>query len=133
VTNSAHGELAAGATWALSSAEDRKQGWRPGGLQPIAVHASSGRLFAIMHQGGTETHKDPGSEVWVYDLGSKRLLQRIIAKNPIAAIQVSRDNQPLLFGAFMGSSTIDVYDAISGAHLRSIDSIGTTPTLLVNP
>ena len=30
-----------------------------------------------MHQGGRWTHKRPGEEVWAYDVGGKRLLQRI--------------------------------------------------------
>ena len=27
----------------------------------------------------------------------------------------------------------DVYDALSGSHLRAVESIGTTPTVLVTP
>jgi methylamine dehydrogenase heavy chain len=86
-----------------------------------------------MHQGGVETHKDPGMEVWVYDLARKARTQRITLKNPAGSIQVTRDAKPLLFAAFIGSTTTDVYDAQSGSHQRSIENIGTTPTLLVAP
>jgi hypothetical protein len=38
-----------------------------------------------------------------------------------------------LFSAFIGSTTLDVYDAASGAWLRSVENVGTTPTILVTP
>jgi methylamine dehydrogenase heavy chain len=128
----AHG-LEAGPRWSLLSDAERRQNWRPGGLQQLAVHASSGRLYAIMHQGGPETHKDPGKEVWVYDLGRRQRVQRIALRSPAASIQVTRDDRPLLFAAFMGSTTLEVYDAKSGEYLRSVKNLGTTPTLLVTP
>ncbi|HXS24046.1 MAG TPA: amine dehydrogenase large subunit [Gemmatimonadales bacterium] len=128
----AHG-LEAGPRWSLLSDAERRQNWRPGGLQQLAAHASSDRLYAIMHQGGPETHKDPGKEVWVYDLGRRQRVQRIALRSPAASIQVTRDDRPLLFAAFMGSTTLEVYDAKSGEYLRSVKNLGTTPTLLVTP
>ena len=125
--------LEAGPRWSLLSDAERRQNWRPGGLQQLAVHASSDRLYAIMHQGGPETHKDPGKEVWVYDLGRRQRVQRIVLRSPAASIQVTRDDRPLLFAAFMGSTTLEVYDAKSGEYLRSVKNLGTTPTLLVTP
>jgi methylamine dehydrogenase heavy chain len=125
--------LKAGQTWSLVSAAERQQNWRPGGLQHLALHVSLRRLYSIMHQGGIDTHKDPGKEVWVYDLDKKTRVQKIAMKNLSGAIQVTRDAQPLLFSIFIDSTTTDVYDALSGAHLRSIENIGTTPTIMVNP
>ena len=37
-----------------------------------------------MHQGGPDTHKDAGTEIWVYDLGTRRRVQRIPVVNPLA-------------------------------------------------
>jgi methylamine dehydrogenase light chain len=54
-------------TWPLADAAERAAGWLAGGLQPFAVHASSGRLYALVHQGAKDAH-DPGQEVWIYDL-----------------------------------------------------------------
>jgi methylamine dehydrogenase heavy chain len=125
--------LKAGPTWSLVSAADRQQNWRPGGLQQLAVHASTKRLYSIMHQGGVFTHKDPGKEVWVYDVDKKARIQKIAMKNLSGSIQVTRDAKPLLFSIFIESSTTDVYDALSGTHLRSIENVGTTPTIMVNP
>src|SRR2546427_302941 len=51
-----------GETWSLVDDADRRASWRIGGGQHLAVHAASGRLYALMHQGGPDTHKAPGSE-----------------------------------------------------------------------
>jgi len=122
-----------GETWSLVSAAERQQSWRPGGLQQLAAHASLGRLYSVMHQGSVDTHKDPGKEVWVYDVARKARVQKIALKNLAGSIQVTRDPKPLLFTIFIDSTTTDVYDAVSGAYQRSIEHIGTTPTIMVNP
>ncbi len=57
-----------GPIWWLTSEAERKAGWRPGGLQQLAVNPNDSRLYAIMHRGGIETHKDPGKDVWVFDV-----------------------------------------------------------------
>jgi methylamine dehydrogenase heavy chain len=125
--------ISAARTWSLVSTEERQQQWRPGGLQLLAAHASLRRLYVIMHQGPVETHKDPGKEVWVYDLAKNTRIQKIALKNLSGSIQVTRDAKPLLFSIFIDSQTTDVYDAVSGNYLRSIEHIGTTPTIMVNP
>jgi methylamine dehydrogenase heavy chain len=120
-------------TWSLFTPQELTQHWRTGGLQHLAVHRGSGRLFAIVHQGGPETHKDLGGEIWVYDLSSHRKVQTIVMRNKIGSIQVSPDPQPLLFACSLESNRLDVYDASSGQYLRSVDSLGQTPTVLVTP
>jgi methylamine dehydrogenase heavy chain len=60
--------LTLGTKWPLLTAAEQAEHWRPGGLQQLAVHTGLNRLYSIMHRGGPETHKDPGKEVWVYDL-----------------------------------------------------------------
>ena len=125
--------LEAGPRWSLLSDAERRQNWRPGGLQQLAVHARPDRLYAIMHQGGPETHKDPGKEVWVYDVDGHRRVQRIALRSPAGSIEVTRDEKPLLFAVFIGSTTLEVYDAQTGRYLRSVQDVGTTPTLLVSP
>jgi hypothetical protein len=69
-------------TWNLFSAEQRADRWRIGGAQHLAAHAGSGRLYALVHQGGPDGHKEPGSEVWIYDLSEHRLVQRIEMQSP---------------------------------------------------
>lgn len=125
--------LEAGPKWAATTAADKQQNWRPGGLQQLAAHAGLNRIYSIMHQGAVETHKDPGKEVWVYDVAKKTRTQKIALKNLAGSIQVTRDAKPLLFAIFIDSTTTDVYDATSGQFLRSIENVGTTPTIVVTP
>lgn len=75
-------ELRFGEKWSLVDDGDRARSWRIGGAQHLAVHEQSGRLFSLVHQGGPDTHKEAGSEVWVYDLETKRRLQRIALRTP---------------------------------------------------
>jgi methylamine dehydrogenase heavy chain len=122
-----------GTKWPLVSDAERAQQWRPGGLQPFAVHADLKRFYAVMHQGNADTYKDPGKEAWVFDLATKKRVQRLTLANLSTSIQVTRDPKPLLFSAFADGSTTDIYDALSGQHLRAVESIGTTPTLIMTP
>jgi methylamine dehydrogenase heavy chain len=122
-----------GKSWSMFSDAERQDSWRPGGIQHLAVHQASGRLYALVHQGGDGTHKDPGQDVWVYDLGKQQQVQKIRLDKPATSIQVSKDAAPLLFSIFIASSTLDVYDAVSGNHLRSVDEIGFTPTIMETP
>jgi methylamine dehydrogenase heavy chain len=122
-----------GQTWWLTSEAERKMGWRPGGTQQLAVDAQKSRLYAIMHRGGVETHKDPGKDVWVYDVTSRQRVQQIALKNLAGSIQLSNDAQPLLFSIFIDAPTLDIYDAAGGKLLRSVDHVGTTPTIMVTP
>jgi len=68
--------------WSLASDRERDQGWRIGGRQPLAVHRASGRLFTLMHQGGPDSHKDPGREAWVFDLATRERTDTIELHNP---------------------------------------------------
>jgi methylamine dehydrogenase heavy chain len=125
--------IVADPSWPLFSSQELAQHWRTGGLQHLALHRASGRLFAIMHQGGPETHKDPGGQIWVYDLASHKKVQTIVTRDKIDSIQVSADERPLLFACSLGNNRLDVYDATSGKFLRTVDPLGQTPTVLVNP
>ena len=122
-----------GPSWWLTTDAERKVGWRPGGLQQLAVYSQKSRLYAIMHRGGIETHKDPGKDVWVFDLPTRQRIQQLTFKRLASSIQVSSDAQPLLFSIFIDGTDLDIYDADSGKLLRSVDHIGTTPTIMVTP
>lgn len=63
--------------WLLGDAPAEGVAWRTGGIQHLAVHAESNRLFVLMHHGGPDTHKEPGEEVWVFDLETRRRTVRI--------------------------------------------------------
>jgi methylamine dehydrogenase heavy chain len=126
------GTTEAGARWSLLDAADRKASWRPGGMQHLSVHAASGRLYSLMHVGGEYSHKDPGNEVWVYDLASRKRQARVALEGPATSISITQDANPVLFAIFIGAPKVDVYDPKGGKLLRSIGEIGFTPTTLVS-
>jgi methylamine dehydrogenase heavy chain len=75
-------EIRFGEPWALTGESEQRDGWRIGGMQHLAAHQRSGRLYALMHQGGPDTHKEPGEEVWIYDIASHKRLARVKLRNP---------------------------------------------------
>jgi methylamine dehydrogenase heavy chain len=75
-------EVEFGDAWSLFDESDRADSWRVGGTQPFAVHQQLGRLYALVHQGGPDTHKEPGTELWVYDLATRTRVQRIEMHHP---------------------------------------------------
>jgi len=122
------------APWPLVSGAE-KGVWRPGGVQVGAIHRSLGRLYVPMHKGGEGTHKDGGTEIWVFDLASHRRLARWQVRPqglaPVLAVQVSQDAAPILFAATTASD-VAVFDALSG-QLRHIEKhLGQTPWMLLN-
>ena len=119
--------------WWLSTQAERAAGWRPGGLQQLATHAGLNRLYAIVHQGGVQTHKDPGKTIWVYDLQTRKRVRVLQARHPASSIQLSPDAHPLMFSASLESPNVEVYDPDTGRLLRSIADVGTSLTLFVTP
>jgi methylamine dehydrogenase heavy chain len=68
--------------WSLFDASDRADAWRIGGQQQLALHAGTGRLYALVHRGGPDTHKHAGLEAWVYDVERRARVQRIALVHP---------------------------------------------------
>jgi methylamine dehydrogenase heavy chain len=124
-----------GKPWSLVSATERGH-WRPGGSQPVAINRALGRLYAAMHRGGEGSHKEGGSEIWVFDLKTHQRLARWpmapLHLGAVTAAQVSQDEAPLLFAAGDGGA-VAIFDALSG-RLRHVDkNLGQTPWLFLNP
>lgn len=76
--------------WTLGEGPARGVAWRTGGIQHLAVHAPSNRLYALMHRGDIDTHKDPGEEVWIFDLATHRRTARIPLRPPGFTIMGAR-------------------------------------------
>lgn len=117
-----------GDAWSMLG--DGDGGWRPGGIQLSAADAA-GKLYFLMHpEGGDGTHKDPGVEVWVFDSQTGRRTNRITLELPALSINVTRDDGPLLVATNINME-IDVYDAASGEHRRTLGNFGQeTPLTL---
>src|SRR5215469_4594687 len=120
-------------TWSLVSASEKGR-WRPGATQVGAIHRGLGRLYVPMHEGGEGTHKDGGTEIWVFDTANHRRLARWPlqghALSKVIAIQVSQDVAPLLFAA-TETADLAVFDALTG-RLRHVEKhLGQTPWMLL--
>jgi methylamine dehydrogenase heavy chain len=150
-----------GEPWSLLSEADRAASWRIGGTRHLALHEDSGRLYALVHKGGPDGHKDPGTAIWVYDVERRARVQEIALRNLMAAflaqqigvrsdallwvlsravpdagvdsIAVSQDAEPRLFGVSQQAGTVGVWDARSGAFLRYLENVGLAPGALQAP
>jgi methylamine dehydrogenase heavy chain len=71
-------------SWSLVDPDERADGWRIGGLRHLDVDARGNELYTLMHEGGPDSHKEGGTEVWVYDLARRERVRRIALRNPSA-------------------------------------------------
>lgn len=116
--------------WPLLSTAERKAGWRPGGWQLLDKDAS-GHIYILMHaQGYAGSHKDPGSEVWVYDVKKKKRVAKIVLQNPAISVVLTQDKTPLLV-ATTATMILDVYDAKQGKYLRTLKDFGQETPFVV--
>jgi methylamine dehydrogenase heavy chain len=127
----------AGAAWSLVSEEEKVQGWRPGGAQPIWGHSADGLIYVLMHQGGEWTHKQPGSQIWIFRAKDRERIRRLTLPEPASSIYVSSDKSPLIFAATptdvlqFGAKpfTLQVLSA-DGRYLGKIDQLGGFPAAI---
>jgi len=156
------GAPTAKAAWSLFSDSERDDGWRIGGHLHLAFHAASGLLFSLVHQGDPDTHKQAGTELWVYDVakhGKQRtielpnlsaaalrslldlpaggaldwLLQRVVPSSGADCVLVTADADPRLVLSSQEAPAIAVLDARNGELLREIEEPGIAIGLLVAP
>lgn len=112
--------------WPLTTEEDRKAKWRPGGWLSIAASEKGDLLYVLMHQGGEWTHKQPGKEVWVFDSAKKTRVGRIPLKTEGYSIRVSRGPNPILESIALVQSQIESYTAPEGKYLGVYKDIGSS-------
>jgi methylamine dehydrogenase heavy chain len=109
--------------WSLLTDEDVEAKWRPGGGQPFTVHRGSNLLYALMHQGDADTHYDPGSEVWVFDLERRKRVGRMPLETEASRLITSQETQPRLY-LMHEDNTLGIYDGRLLRLLRTIDEPG---------
>jgi methylamine dehydrogenase heavy chain len=146
--------------WSLFTDDERAAGWRIGGHQHLAYHFATRRLYSLVHEGGPDTHKDAGTELWEYGANREKrvlelpnlrahalrallgieaggiadwLLQALVPNAGADSVVVTQDEQPLLVLSNQEAPAIAVVDARSGDELRTIDEPGLAVGLLVTP
>lgn len=120
------------ATWSLvADPADRAKNWRPGGLTPVTWDAA-GRFYVLMHPDGKDgSHSGGGSEVWVFEARSGKRVQRLALKTWGLSLGLGGGAQPWLL-VTTPEMTVEVYDAVDGRLLRTIDKIGQETPLYVD-
>lgn len=125
----------AGTAWSLVSKADAAAGWRPGGWQFIDADAS-GHVYLIFHpQGADGTHKNPGTEVRVYDPAKQRELRRFALKNPAISLALTRDGAPILAATSIdghAAMNVDIYDAKSGAFRHTLHNFAQETPFVIH-
>ena len=119
-----------GERWKLQG--DGDAAWRPGGWEIAAYHAPTDRLFVQMHEGGQWTHKQAGTEIWVYAASTGKRLQRIKTEHPSFSLAVTTDDKPLLF-SLTETAAVHVFDATSYEHKGAKEGVGISPFVLYTP
>ena len=108
---------------------DDASGWRMGGMQPLALHKNLGVLLALVHEGGEDTHKDQGSQVWYYSMADGRRIHQLILAHETSAIEVSQDDNALLYAGSIMQGLVDIYDLKTARRTGTLDNI-ELPALL---
>ncbi len=115
--------------WWLTSEEERQANWRPAGWHGRAGHVSGQLWVAMTPDGYNGSHKDPAPEVWLYDVGQRKVLSRIQLETPALSIGVSKGSDPRLLVVNIAGS-LDVYEGRSGTYVHSIHALGDTPYMV---
>lgn len=105
-------------------------------MQNFAIHRSTNRLYMLMHRGslepkggGIDYHRQYGSEVWVLDLASQKVLKRLPLPRPSEAVAISQDGRPYLYVSTLGLTDVLVLDPETGAQIRALRG-GVTPLIM---
>ncbi len=99
-------------------------GWRIGGRQPFAYSADTGILVTVMHEGGgQETFEDPGTEIWAFNMPTRRRGYRLALEGAeeISSVQLTQDEDPLLLVAVDGN--IEIRNPETGSLIRVVEDI----------
>ena len=108
-----------GEGWSIVGEDE--SGWRPGGYEFLDVHRANGLLYVAMHEGPVDTHHDPGDEIWVIDLASRRRVHRLELEDPADHLMVTQETSPkLIVGTDSGNT--EIFNALTFRHEREIDA-----------
>jgi methylamine dehydrogenase heavy chain len=108
--------------WPLVSAAEKAANWRPSGWQLITSDEKS-LLYVLMQPEALEgTHKDPGTEVWVFNPATKTRVKRIRLVRPGSSIAFTHGPEALML--VQSGERLDVYDSQGGMLMRSLNLPG---------
>lgn len=113
--------------WSLLDGRDRKQAWRPGGMQVTTMHRASGTLYVNMHDKGVEgSHKNPSKEIWAFELASQKRVARIPSNGAISLV-ASQGAEALLYSLNVEKGEIVARKIQKGYPIqKAVSGIGET-------
>jgi methylamine dehydrogenase heavy chain len=132
-----HDEIKVLPDWSLLNAEDQAGAWRPSGWQLIASDESK-LLYVIMQPKAHEgTHKDAGTEVWVFDAATHARVKRLHLVRPGSSIALTHTVPAQLLVQTTdpdpAKDRLDVYDPQRGTLVRSMDLPDLRSRLQIEP
>jgi methylamine dehydrogenase heavy chain len=80
------------------------------------------------HEG---THKDPATEVWVFNAATKTRIKRLRLARPGSSISLTHGAEPLLL--VHAGERLDVYEPSGGSLVRSMDLPGFHTRMQIEP
>jgi methylamine dehydrogenase heavy chain len=108
--------------WSLVSPEEKTAHWRPSGWQILASDEKS-LLYVLMQPNADEgTHKNPATEVWVFNPATKTRMKRMRLARPGSSIALTHGPEALML--VQAGERLDVYETQSGSLVRSMDLPG---------
>jgi methylamine dehydrogenase heavy chain len=108
--------------WSLVSPAEKAANWRPSGWQILASDEKS-LLYVLMQPNAEEgTHKNPATEVWVFNPATKTRVKRMRLVRPGSSIALTHGPEALML--VQAGERLDVYDSESGTLVRSLDLPG---------
>ena len=108
--------------WPLVTAAEAGAAWRPSGWQIVAGDESK-LLYVLMQPEAHEgSHKDPATEVWIYNVAGKARIKRLRLVRPGSSIALTHGAEPLLL--VQAGERLDAYDVRDGGLVRSMDLPG---------
>jgi methylamine dehydrogenase heavy chain len=116
--------------WPLVPAADQAGEWRPSGWEIVAGDDQK-LLYVLMQPQAQEgTHKDPATEVWVYNTATKARVKRLRLARPGSSISLTHGAEQLLL--VQAGERLDVYET-GGGLLRSLDLPGFHTRMQIEP
>jgi methylamine dehydrogenase heavy chain len=113
------------------TAAEKTANWRPSGWQLITGDEQK-LLYVLMQPNAQEgSHKDPATEVWVYNVASKTRVRRMRLVRPGSSISLTHGAEPLLL--VQAGQLLDVYDPQTGSLVRSMDLPGFHTRMQMEP
>lgn len=110
--------------------EERADGWAPGGWQQTAYHRELNRIYLLVDQRGEWRHKTPSRYIAVIDADSGERIDLLDLGLDIDSINLSQDDEPLLYALSSGDQTLYILDHETGEVLRSVDQLGHGPQII---